>query len=165
MAASPRHSAKPDDRRAGPLGPTPNNTPGSISPVSPPGPPAAPSPQTVPQIAAPPAAQTAARQHDRLAFARHDHQVVERDFAELIDDHQAVPQPRALHQPVQQGRLAAAEKAGDQRYRQPLGGTVGIEEAAHDLDILPVRSDSFAGAPREPAEPPNRPRRDGGTPD
>src|SRR5205085_9082917 len=111
------------------------------------------------------AAQTTTGQDHSLALDRRDQQVIERNLAELVDDDEAVRQLRALHQPVQQGRLAAAEKAGDQRYRQPLGGTVWVEEAGHDLDILPMRSDSFMGAPREPAEPPNRPRRAGGTPD
>src|SRR5580704_3070061 len=90
--------------------------------------------------------------------------MVECNLAELVDDDRAIGQLRALHQPVQQRRLAAAEKAGDQRHRQSLGRAVGVEQAAHNLDIVAVRSDSFHPSGSENTRNAgSRSRREGGT--
>jgi hypothetical protein len=39
--------------------------------------------------------------------------VIETDLAELVDQHRGVGKPRPAQQPLQNRRLARAEKAGD----------------------------------------------------
>ena len=73
------------------------------------------------QIAANCAANTAAREHRHLAIDALDQQMIETDFAVFVDDDGAVPHGVVAQQSIEQRGLAAAEKPGDQRYRQPLG--------------------------------------------
>src|SRR3546814_20427043 len=48
--------------------------------------------------------------------------MVEPDLAELVDDHRRVGQRRLGDQMAQQGGLAAAEEAGEDRHRQAIAG-------------------------------------------
>ena len=72
------------------------------------------------EIAADGAAKTAAgEQHHVLARRFHQH-MVEADLPELVDDDGGLAESRITQQLAQQGRLAAAEEAGQHRDGEPL---------------------------------------------
>ena len=73
------------------------------------------------QIAAHGAADAAAFQQHRILEGGLDQQMIEADLAEFVDDHRGVGHAGMLEQPVQQRRLAAAEKASDERRRYRWG--------------------------------------------
>jgi hypothetical protein len=75
------------------------------------------------------AAHAARRQQRGLAVDPLEQEVVEPDLAQLVHDHRAVAHPGLPQQVAQDGGLAAAEEAGDHRYRQALGGAVPLEQA------------------------------------
>ncbi|MPN25598.1 hypothetical protein SDC9_173010 [bioreactor metagenome] len=78
------------------------------------------------QITADGAAQaTAAHLHHQVFGAVRDQQVVERHFAELVDDDQRVGHLRLAHQVVEHGGLAAAQEAGQQGDGNQAGGGFG----------------------------------------
>ena len=77
--------------------------------------------QRVDQFAAHRAAQAAVRQLDDAVGRLLDQQMVDRHVAELVDDDGGVGQRRVLEQPVEQRRLAGAEKAGQHRDRYREG--------------------------------------------
>src|SRR6202012_3032966 len=73
--------------------------------------------QRVDEVAANAATDAAALQDQRVLDRGLAKQVVERDFAELIDDDGSVRHLRTGQQMIEQRGLAAAEKAGDDRDR------------------------------------------------
>jgi len=73
------------------------------------------------EVAADCAANTTAREYGYLAIDALDEEMVETHFAIFVDDDGAVPHGVVAQHAIEQRGLAAAEKAGDQRYRQPLG--------------------------------------------
>jgi len=73
------------------------------------------------EVAADCAANTTAREYRHLAIDALDEEMVETDFAIFVDDDGAVPHGVVAQHAIEQRGLAAAEKASDQRYRQPLG--------------------------------------------
>ncbi len=82
------------------------------------------------QVGADLAAEAAGRQLDDAVFARFDELMVEPDLAELIDDDGGAREFRLAQQAAEQGRLAAAEEAGEHRNRDHIGadhdGTTGL---------------------------------------
>jgi hypothetical protein len=70
------------------------------------------------QILAHRAAQAPARQLQHAAFDKIHQIVVDRDFADLVNDDGGVGEFRRGQGPAQQRRFAAAEKAGQHRHRQ-----------------------------------------------
>jgi len=68
------------------------------------------------------------QQHHVAADLLHE-QMVEADFTEFVHQHQAAGHAPVAQHAVEEGRLAAAEKAGDQRHRQALGRLVTVEQA------------------------------------
>ena len=76
------------------------------------------------QISTNGAAQAAAVHQQDAFLGMLDQVMVEADFAELVDQDGRVAQGRRPEQPGQQGRLAAAEKAGDDvdRDQRVVGG-------------------------------------------
>ena len=70
-------------------------------------------PERALQVAADGAAQTAAVHQQHAFLGMLDQVVVEADLAEFVDEHGGVAQGGRFQQPGQQGRLAAAEEAGD----------------------------------------------------
>ena len=105
------------------------------------------------QVAAHRAAQAARVQgHHALVVGLLDQEVVEPDLAELVDDHRGVGELRPAQQLVQQGGLAAAQKAGQHRDRNALlGGVLGV---AHEFILL-----SRIRRARVPPEAPGLPER------
>ena len=75
----------------------------------------------VDEIAAHGAAQTAAVELDHGLVADLEEVVVEADLTELVDDDGGAGELRAPHQPLQEGRLAGAEKAGEHDDRDARG--------------------------------------------
>jgi len=69
--------------------------------------------QRAQQIAAHRAADATGIEQHGVAVEPLDQQVIEPDFAKLIDQHGCVGQVRMLEQPVEKRRLASAEKAGE----------------------------------------------------
>ena len=59
------------------------------------------------------AAQAAGREGDHLPLDAFDEQMIERDLAELVDEHHGIRERLVLHQGVEQGRLAGPEEAGE----------------------------------------------------
>src|SRR4051794_24502326 len=84
-------------------------------------------PERLFEVAAYRAADAAARHDRNLALDGGDQQMVERDLAELVDDDGAVRHIAVPQQMIEHRRLAAAEKPGDERYRQAIGGFVALE--------------------------------------
>ena len=66
------------------------------------------------------AADTSAREHDCALVHLPDEVVIERNLAELVDDHGGVARVRMGQEPGDERRLPASEEAGDQSDRQPL---------------------------------------------
>ena len=66
------------------------------------------------------AAQAPARQLDDAAFDEIDKVMVDRDLADLVDDHGRVGERRRGQRMAQQSGLAAAEKTGQHRRRQGI---------------------------------------------
>jgi hypothetical protein len=79
------------------------------------------------QIAAQRAAYAAARQYRYLPVDRFDQQMIKSNLAEFVDDDGTVSHAGVTQQLVEQGRLAAAEKAGNHRDGEPRCGSVRIE--------------------------------------
>ena len=79
------------------------------------------------QIAAQRAAYAAARQHRYLSVDCLDQQMIKSNLAEFVDDDGTVSHAGVTQQLVEQGRLAAAEKARNHRDGQPRCGSVRIE--------------------------------------
>jgi hypothetical protein len=73
------------------------------------------------EVAADCAANTTAREYSHLAIDALDEEMIKTDFAVFVDDDGAVLHVVVAQQAIEQRGLAAAEKAGDQRYRQPFG--------------------------------------------
>ena len=71
--------------------------------------------QRVDEFAAHRAAEAAVGKLDHAVGRLLDQQMVDRHIAELVDDDGRVGQRRILEQPVEQRRLAGAEKAGQHR--------------------------------------------------
>ena len=69
------------------------------------------------QVGADFAAQAAGLQLDEAVLARFDQLVIESDLAELVDDDGGAREFRLAQQMAKHGRLAAAEKAGEDRDR------------------------------------------------
>ena len=61
------------------------------------------------------AAQAAILQLDNGLVTALDQIIVETNLTKLVDDHRGLGHVRVLQQGVEKGRLAATEKAGDQR--------------------------------------------------
>ena len=82
--------------------------------------------QRVDQFAAHRAAEAAVGKLDDAVGGLLDQQMVDRHVAELVDDDRRVGERRVLQQPVEQRRLAGAEKAGQHRdgYRKAAIGLV-----------------------------------------
>ena len=80
------------------------------------------------QVAAHRAADATIGHHRDLAADGRDQQVVEADFPELVDDHRAVGHAGMAQNVIEQGRLAAAQKARDQRHRHAFRGFITIEQ-------------------------------------
>ncbi len=66
------------------------------------------------------AAQAPARQLDDAAFDEIDEVMVDRDLADLVDDHGGVGERRRGQRAAKQGGFAAAEKPGQHRRRQGI---------------------------------------------
>ncbi len=81
------------------------------------------------------AADAARLQQHHVAADRLHEQVIEADLAELVHQHQAARHAPVAQHAVEQGGLAAAEEAGDQRHRHALGRLVRIEQA-HRVAVL-----------------------------
>ena len=78
-------------------------------------------PHAVHQLALHRAADAAGlEQHDVVVQLLH-HEVIEPDLAELVDQHRRLLHPGMGEEVVEQRRLAAAEKAGDERDRDRCG--------------------------------------------
>ena len=77
--------------------------------------------ERVHQIAAHGAAEAAARQQYHVFPRSLDQEMIQADLAELVDHDCRVAELRPRQQVFEQGRLAAAEKAGQHRNRQALG--------------------------------------------
>ena len=77
------------------------------------------------QIAAHRAAEAAGIQQHGIAIQPLHQQVIEADFAELVDQHGGVAERRVLQQAVQQRGLAGAEEAGEHRDRDRRGRARG----------------------------------------
>ena len=73
------------------------------------------------QIAADGAAEAAAGEQHHVLARRFHQQMIEADLAELVDDDGRLAEIRMAQQLAQQGRLAAAEEAGQHRDGQALG--------------------------------------------
>ena len=72
--------------------------------------------QLVGQVAAQRAADAAVAEHDGALVDPPQQVVVDRDLAELVDDHRRLAHVRVREQTLQQRRLAAAEEAGQQHH-------------------------------------------------
>ena len=88
--------------------------------------------QCVDQIAANGAAQAAGSHFEYVVIGGFHQQVIEANFAELVDDDGHAGHGRIGQQPVEQGGLAGAEEAGQHRdgYRHELAVSV-LLMAAH----------------------------------
>ena len=73
--------------------------------------------ERVDEIAAHRAAEAAVGKLDDPVGRTLDQQMVDRDVAELVDDDGRIGERRVLEQPVEQRRLAGAEKTGQHRDR------------------------------------------------
>ena len=62
------------------------------------------------------------QQHDHVIVDTFDQEMIEADLAELVDDDGGVGERRIVHQTIEQRGLAGAEKAGEHRERDRLGG-------------------------------------------
>ena len=60
--------------------------------------------------------------------------MVDADLAELVDDHRGVAEPGVADEPVQQRRLAAAEKPGDDEDRDHARLVVPSRSAIQSAD-------------------------------
>ena len=81
------------------------------------------------------AAQTSIGEFDDTVGRFFHQQVIDADCAEFIDDHGSIGKSRIAQQPVDQGRLAGPEKAGDQRERYFCG-----HRLSHPAPFRPWRS-------------------------
>ena len=86
--------------------------------------------QGVDDVAAHGAAQTPAVEQDDILVRPLDQQVVEADLAELVDDDRRGGHVGLLQHVIEHRRLAAAEKAGQQRDRDQRGRFGRGHEAA-----------------------------------
>jgi hypothetical protein len=73
--------------------------------------------QRLHEIPAHGAAEAPGVEQHHVLRGRGDEQVIDPDFAELVHDDGGVRERRLLQQVVEQGGLAAAQKARDDRYR------------------------------------------------
>ena len=102
------------------------------------------------QILAHRAAQAAARQFEDAAFDKIDKVVVDRDFADLVDDDRGIGKGRRGQGAAQQRRLAAAEKAGQHRHRYAVLRGRAIHREIRSLG--PPRSFHDAGVAGKPCD-------------
>ena len=73
--------------------------------------------QSVDDVVAHRAAQTTAVEQDDILARAFDQQMVKADFAKFVDDHRRRGHAGLLQHMIENGRLAAAEKTGQQGYR------------------------------------------------
>jgi hypothetical protein len=69
--------------------------------------------ERVNEIAPNRAAKTAGRHQDHFVVDLFDQEMIESDFAEFVDEHNRLRQSGIAKKPVQQGRFAGAEEAGN----------------------------------------------------
>ena len=120
--------------------------------------------QGVDEIAAQRTAKTTGRQQDHIALDPLDQQMIEADLAPFVDDDERVGELGLAQQPVQQRRLASAEKAGDDADRESRAArvTVPSETACRRRPARPrarrwasrraVRSSPRKSRPRRPRD-------------